>query len=233
MKIACIWEHNGQDTLLYARDFPGVYGRGENLEEAKEKVLQDLQSYCCWLALPVPEKPSVEIVTDIPSNLTIADADSDALLPGEEAPLTASEYAHLKAIALKSASDFLLLYQSIPDKTCIIAPRRRTFYGQVPCTAKEMYEHTKSVNAYYFGEIGIDADNEGSIWDCRNQGFAIIESTPNYLENTVFEGSYGESWSLRKVLRRFIWHDRIHGKAMYRRSIAVFGPDLISNPFCF
>ena len=24
-----------------------------------------------------------------------------------------------------------------------------------------MYEHTKNVNAYYFGEIGVEADNEG------------------------------------------------------------------------
>jgi hypothetical protein len=25
-----------------------------------------------------------------------------------------------------------------------------------------------------------------------------------------------ELWTLKKVLRRFIWHDRIHGKAMIR-----------------
>ena len=26
----------------------------------------------------------------------------------------------------------------------------------------------------------------------------------------------GEEWTLKKILRRFIWHDRIHGKAIVR-----------------
>ena len=51
--------------------------------------------------------------------------------------------------------------------------------------------------------------------------------------NAVIEGSYGEAWSLRKVLRRFIWHDRIHAKAMYRMAVKVFGAENVANPFCF
>ena len=47
------------------------------------------------------------------------------------------------------------------------------------------------------------------------------------------KGSYGEDWSLRKVLRRFIWHDRIHARAMYRMAIKVFGAESIVNPFYF
>lgn len=31
-----------------------------------------------------------------------------------------------------------------------------------------MYEHTRNVNDYYFGEIGISADNEGSIVSAGN-----------------------------------------------------------------
>ena len=49
----------------------------------------------------------------------------------------------------------------------------------------------------------------------------------------VRKGSYGEDWSLRKVLRRFIWHDRIHAKAMYRMATKVFGAESIVNPFYF
>lgn len=40
-------------------------------------------------------------------------------------------------------------------------PARKTFYGAVPRTAEEMYVHTKNVNAYYFGEIGVEAGNDG------------------------------------------------------------------------
>ena len=95
-----------------------------------------------------------------------------------------------------------------------------------------MYLHTKNVNSYYFGEIGVRADNQGSILDCRRRGFEQLEQHPDFLCNRVFEGSYGESWTLRKLLRRFIWHDRIHGKALYRMAARVFGETSVANPFC-
>ena len=79
----------------------------------------------------------------------------------------------------------------------------------------------------------MDADNDGSIYECRKRGFEALEATPNFLQNTVFEGSYDEMWSLRKVLRRFIWHDRIHARAMYRMAVKLFGAESIENPFCF
>ena len=60
-----------------------------------------------------------------------------------------------------------------------------------------------------------------------------LEAKPDFLENAVIAGSYGEDWSLRKVLRRFIWHDRIHAKAMYRMASKVFGAERIENPFYF
>ena len=105
------------------------------------------------------------------SDLAIEDADSDVLFESEEAPLALDEYEKLKALALKSAKDFLILYNSIPDKSAAVIAERKTFYGQVPRTADEMYEHTKNVNEYYFAEIGVDADNVGTVYECRKHGF--------------------------------------------------------------
>ena len=124
------------------------------------------------------------------------------------------------------------LYDTVAEKDAAIAPVRRTFYGQVPRTAAEMYAHTKSVNAYYFAEIDVDADNDGSITDCRRRGFDELETQPDFLRSTVIEGSYGELWSVRKVLRRFLWHDRIHAKALYRLARRL-DSDFSTNPFCF
>ena len=95
-----------------------------------------------------------------------------------------------------------------------------------------MYSHTKSVNAYYFAEIEVDADNEGDIYECRRRGFEALEAKQGFLNNEVFEGSYGEKWSLRKVIRRFIWHDRIHARAMYRMAAKVAVGN-VKNPFSF
>ena len=96
-----------------------------------------------------------------------------------------------------------------------------------------MYEHTKSVNSYYFGEIGVEVDSEGSIFECRERGFSLLEKQEDFLRNEVVIGSYDEAWSLRKVLRRFLWHDRIHAKAMYRMAVKTFGEGIVPDAFRF
>ena len=233
MKMECIWEHNGDDTLLYAKDYVGAFTRGENLEVASKKMKNEILAYSSWIGNDLQEDIEVVIVQEKHSELEIKDADSDVIFMAEEAALTMSEYITLRDLALKSASDFLKLYEMIPDKQKSVLPVRKTFYGQVPRTAEEMYVHTKSVNSYYFAEIGIDADNEGSIYECRKRGFEQLENTTDFLNGRLQEGSYGEMWSVRKVLRRFIWHDRIHAKAMWKMVKKTFGENAVENIFCF
>lgn len=233
MKLQCVWEHNGNDSLLYAIDLPGAYSRGESREAAVAKLPADAAGYLRWSGKPVPESFDVQIVQEAACELQVCDADSDVLFEAERGELTKSEYEKLKTLSLKSAADFLALYESVPDKNRGAAPARETFYGAVPRTAEEMYIHTKNVNSYYFGEIGVEADNEGNILSCRSRGFETLEAMSDFLKNPVFAGSYGEYWSLRKVLRRFIWHDRIHAKAMYRMAQKAFGEDSVPNLFCF
>ena len=233
MTVECVWEHNGQDSLLYAVNFPGAYARGESKNAALAKMEDEIRAFLRWKGEAVPETVEVTIVQDAACVLEIRDADSDVLFDAEKAPLTMEEYRALKELVLKSAADFQALYDSIPEKDRSGAVARRTFYGPVPRTANEMYAHTKSVNAYYFGEIDVEADNEGTILDCRRRGFEALEKSADFLENRVIEGSYGESWTLRKVLRRFVWHDRIHAKAMYRMAVREFGKNAVSDVFCF
>lgn len=233
MKIRCVWEHNGNDSILYADSFIGAFTRGTSKDLAIQKMPSEIKSYLMWKGDLVTDSFEPEIVQEKCSDLTISDADSDVLFDEERKELSVSEYEELKALVLKSARDFLSLYEAIPDKNKSCLPVRVTFYGQVPRTAFEMYEHTKNVNDYYFGEIGVVTDNEGNIVECRERGFAVLESQPNFLKNIVHLGSYNEEWSLRKVLRRFVWHDRIHAKAMYRIALKMFDPDVVPNIFQF
>ena len=233
MKIRCVWEHNGNDSILYAENYIGAFTRGSSKDIALDKMADEIASYLKWKGDSGDGNFETEIVQEKASELNISDADSDVLFDAEKAELSMAEYEELKTLVLKSAQDFLTLYEAIPDKEKSCLPVRQTFYGQVPRTAFEMYEHTKNVNDYYFGEIGVDVDHEGTIYDCRARGFELLETHADFLNNNVFEGSYGEEWSLRKLLRRFIWHDRIHAKAMYRMAVKTFGVESISNIFRF
>ena len=233
MKVRCIWEHNGKDSILYAENYIGAFTRGASLEEAKLKMPEEIRRFQLWKGEAPVDDPEIEIVQEKESELQIRDADSDVLFIPEAAPLRADEYRYLKSIAMKSAEDLQTLYEAFPDKNISANPKRKTFYGDVPRTAEEMYQHTKNVNAYYFSEIGVDADNEGTVVSCRARGFETLENIPDFLNMPVTTGSYDEQWSVRKVLRRFIWHDRIHAKAMYRMGIHTFGADVIPDLFGF
>lgn len=233
MNIRCIWEHNGNDTLLYDADLPGGFARGADLNQAVSKMKEERNSWLRWLGFPPQEAFELEIIQEKNSELDIRDADSDVLFELEKEELTPGDYEKLKRIALKSAADFQALYDSVPDKDASCLPERQTFYGQAPRTAREMYLHTKNVNEYYFAQINVDIDNEGTILDCRRRGFEALEGQPDFLSGRVYTGSYDEQWSLRKVLRRFIWHDRIHARAMYRMAVKTFGADAVPNIFQF
>ena len=223
MKIRCIWEHKGEDTILWAADYPGAFARGAGLSEALAKLPEDLKAWADWTGQGVPEETEPVIVEEIESGLDVRDADSDTLLDAEREPLGREEYERLRDMAIRSAEQFLRLYESVPDPDRSANPVRQTFYGAVPRTAREMYGHTKNVNAYYFGELGVEADNEGDIVDCRRRGFEALEKQPDFLNNPVFAGSWDEDWTLRKLLRRFIWHDRLHARAMVRMVRRTFG----------
>ena len=236
MLIKAVCEYNEGGCLVYAENFPGAFVRGRNYENAIAKFPKEIESWLDWVngGFENEEPFEVELVQEKKNDdLRICDADSDVIFDSEREPLTKEEYQKLKILALRSAMDFERLYDSVPDKKMNIVPPRETFYGKIPSTAEEMYNHTMNVNSYYFGEIGVEVENGPDILSCRQKGFDELEKQENFLENKVFDGSYGEEWSLRKVLRRFIWHDRIHARAMYRRAYEAFWDSDIDNVFRF
>ena len=231
--LACEWNAGG--ALLYAAALPGAFVRGRTREDALQKLNGEVRSYLWWRdgADPGLCACTGEILQEKRSDaLQICDADSDMILDAERLPLERVRYETLKALCLRSARDFRQLYASIPEPDRVLRPVRESFYGPVPATAREMYLHTKNVNRYYFGEIGVEVSNEPEIDLCRADGFRRLEEQEGFLTAPPRVGSYDEVWSLAKVLRRFLWHDRIHAKALWRHARAVYGPEL-ENPFCF
>ena len=114
----------------------------------------EIASYLQWKGEEVPDLLEPVIVQEKESDLCISDADSDILFEAERKPLTVEEYGALKALALKSAQDFLVLYEAIPDRNKSCLPERKTFYGSIPRTAYEMYEQALSFGGKQeFGQV--------------------------------------------------------------------------------
>ncbi|MGI5893146.1 MAG: hypothetical protein ACOX6P_00975 [Candidatus Merdivicinus sp.] len=232
MEIQASLEYNDNGCLLWAENVPGAFSRGKTTEEAVRKLPLEVRHFLQWRDGNILlEQGIVRIVQRKESDLEICDADSDILLESEQIPLTPTEYECFKSWVLRSAADFQTLYDAVSDPHFTDLPERKTFYGAVPRTAQEIYDHTNGVSNYYAGELGAEFENLPDIRANRNLAFQKIESLPGFLENRVIEGSYGEFWNLRKVLRRFLWHDRIHARALWRMARRTW--QNIPDPFCF
>lgn len=233
--VDAVLETNGTGYLLYAANYPGAYVRGTSAEEAAGKWPGELAAYLRWRDGKTPPGLTVRsrVLQEKRGDLHVEDADSDVLFDAERPPLDRAAYEALRDLCLRSAADFLALCESVPDRDRPLGPLRESFYGPVPRSAEEMYRHTKNVNSYYFGEIGVEADNGPDILRCREEGFRRLEEQADFLANPVICGSYDELWSLRKVLRRFLWHDRIHARALTRRGLALWGRAGMADPFRF
>ena len=234
--IEVIAEYNDGGALLWADAYCGAYVRGKTVGEALEKFPKALSQYTQWAyGTPMPNLSEADFVVThaYPSDLQISDADSNVLFPSERLPMDMTEYTQKKQLCLRSAQDFERLAASIPQKDRALRKSRRTFYGKIPCSAREMTEHTNRTLAYYADGLGIPFENEGGLLENRKRLFRAIEATPNFLFPQVHEAKDGELWTLRKLMRRIVWHDLIHARALYRRAITFWQKERIENPFFF
>ena len=234
--IEVIAEYNEKGAMLWADAYPGAYSRGETVSKALEKFPKALSEYAEWAhGTPMPHLAESDFVVThaYQTDLHVDDADSDVLFPSERLPMDMTEYTQKKQLCIRSAQHFEKLVASIPQKDRALRKSRRTFYGKIPCSAREMAEHTNNTLEYYASAIGIPFENEDGLVENRKRLFRAIESTPDFLSARVYTAKDGEQWTLKKLMRRILWHDRIHAHALYRLAITFWSKDRIANPFCF
>ncbi len=235
MKIEAVCEYNDRGYLFYAANYPGAYVRGESEASALAKFGGEIRGFLRWSGETVPrfDEPEITVVQRKRSELQICDADSDVLFDSERCALPEPEYERGKALMLKSARCIQKLFNGIPNPDISDRAPRTCFYGAVPRTPREMYRHINETTAYYAAAVGIELENVPDLYLNRLQVLSELESLPDFLSDRVYTAPDGELWTMRKVVRRFLWHDRIHARAMWRTAASLWGRDEIPNPFFF
>lgn len=234
--IEVIAEYNERGAMLWADAYPGAFSRGEKVSSALEKFPKALSEYAEWArgaSMPDLAESDFVVTHAYQTDLRVDDADSDVLFPSERLPMDMTEYTQKKLLCIRSAQDFDKLVASIPQKDRALRKSRRTFYGKIPCSAREMAEHTNNTLEYYADAVGVSFETEGNMVEDRKRFFRALESMPDFLAPRVFTARDGELWTVKKLLRRILWHDRIHARALYRLAITFWQKDRIQNPFCF
>ncbi|HEX7318818.1 MAG TPA: hypothetical protein VF399_00475 [bacterium] len=234
--LTLAFETNGKGYIGYVVELPGAYVRGRTREEAIAKVNLEVGSYLKWLKIKPARDHEIKIVQTHESSLMVEDADNEILLEADKTRLTGHEFRTLTALVNFSGKTFGQLYANSMLKDWVDKARvRKTFYGDNPSTIQEIFDHVKGCQHYYLSRMKLPVKTGDDFMAIRKFCLKKLEALYRKHNNMLIFELDNELWTLKKVLRRFIWHDRIHGKAIIRilekqKRLGLI--DVYNNPFC-
>jgi hypothetical protein len=233
-------ETNGKGYVGFLVELPGAYVRGRTREEALSKVDAEVRSYLRWLgAKHTRAGPVARVVQEHRCTLMVDDADSEILLDADKGRMGKKEFTWMRALALHSGETFAKVFEGAKLKDWVDESRvRSTFYGPNPKTIREISDHVNGTQWYYLSRTRTRfvKNQKLSFLEIRQYCLGRIDALYGKNNNFNVYDVDNELWTLKKLLRRFVWHDRIHSKAilrMQRKQKELGMIDGYQDPFCF
>ena len=232
VKLCC--EYNDRGYLFTLPDFPGAYLRGKTENEALAKLGGEIRSYQRWRGDThlLQGTPDFEIVERILSPGSVEQGQSAALFASDREPMTPRDYQTLKLLVLKSARDLRRIYEAIPNPNISDRPPHPCYYGAAPRTPREIMERINALTTWLLTVFGLKIETVPEVYGNRMQALSELEDLPGFPSNEIYTAPDGEAWTVKKALRRFLWCDRLYGKALWRMAVSLWGSE-IPNPFHF
>jgi len=222
-------------TQIFVQELPGCYSRAPTLDEAVAKAPFKIREFLEWLRKhgePIADDEySVEtIVAEVvkgkwPVNL----GDSQALFKADLRPLDREEVKRCIRFMGYAREDLIDLYLSQPKDSLEWKPDAAT-----PRNIKRIAEHVAECSLFYIERIKprrfedwpltfLEVADELSVMRLLNLSDEEVSCQVSYHQPGEWTGMREpEGWTARKVLRRFVWHERLH-TATVRKLARLFG----------
>ncbi len=224
-----LYETNSLGYLGWIIDLPGAYIRGKTLADARLKISQEIKDYDAWLEIQTNENKSyVETIKQC--DLHVEDADSNVIFDIElEHFKDINDFSYWCNKAVISGRKAEELYNKCRHKE-IIDPKmvRKTFYGDVYSTINGQFKHIVDVQNYYLCQIHEEIDVRMELAISRVKFVEQLKTKYAEEGNKLYHYDE-EDWTIRKIIRRIIWHDRIHSKAIERMEKRLEETNLSTN----
>lgn len=236
--VSVALETNGKGFIGFIVELPGAFVRGRTEDEALSKVGKEITAYMRWLGVKEKASYGCRVVQRHRSKLMVEDADNELILEEDKCAMKEEEFQKLRNLVAYSGDTFLKLYNNARYKDWVDEARiRKTFWGDNPKTIREIFEHVRLTQYYYLSRTKVTfSEREKEFLKIRQMCLKKIEGLWRKFDNSLVFEMENELWTLKKVLRRLVWHDRIHGKAMTRILERQKGLGVIStynDEFCF
>ncbi len=220
-------DQRGQ-AMAWVAELPGCYARGRTAQEALGKIPLAVDEFCVWLAahgeeMEPPGDVRVTAVERVRVESDLGQGLSTGLFSFDEKPVRPG----VPGLALRAAhyarADLMALLPGLARQTAEegMEGARRTL--------PQTLDHMVLTDVWYAirllppGAIEERAYLLGAIRDACLPALAAWadEDDPApvhvYTAAPIEEPGPEEAWTGYKVLRRYVWHDRVHYRSLARR----------------
>ncbi len=250
--VQVIEERNHGEVFFHAENLPGVVIKNTKGVERLlmyKQLEREVLGYLCWEYATIgkgKESSSFyqERKNEMPQVLfeVVAVEEKKNGIPicfsSENAPYTKTEYERWKDILWKSTMDFQLLYEEV-QKVQPMEEKEKPIRKTIQEKAEEYYQLAKKETIACLKAFGIEEiDSSFSLMEIRKIGLSFIEQQEEFLQRKIVSFSIdkrdeGETWTMRKLIRRLLEIDRVLARSFYHRISVTKEEKEKWNPFCF
>lgn len=218
--------------MAWVHELWGCFARAPTRREVEAKIGPAIEEFREWLGVGAQEPPTGDapreeagtpggpmdfaIVAEVDTPTRAADADSEALLEPDQAPLTREDWARQEGWLHLSRADLERLWGQFDRESLNWQPEgaRRSARGHLV--------HIGMVELMYAAwtfDLRSPAGIAGFLQWTRRVAAERMRELAGVDRATVTQAEWGprlEPWTPRKAARRLLWHERLHTRAIAR-----------------
>jgi predicted RNase H-like HicB family nuclease len=201
--------------VAWVFEFPGCYARGIRRQAALDSApaaIEELISRLKQAGFPVSGagKPvEVSIAEEFRSFPSSPDYLVNAFFENDRIPLSEDDNNYARLLLDLNRNELLAIITGLSEDVL-----DRTVPGEVQKNVRGIIRHIGSAEWWYWDRLGLAFPRAQRPEDPFDMLKTLREFTLHHLPGLVGSSELtvclGEKWSPRKLLRRTIWHERVH-----------------------
>ena len=192
-----------------------------------ERVPAKIDEHLAWLRghghVPPPFKGAVRIAERVEGD--------EVLFASDRAAASPAAIRETRQLLQWTRTDLMQVVERLPAGALDWDPPDRTLPDWATWrTIRQILEHiARTEIGYYlpwigYSQEGLLDEGEELLHRSRAATLRFLERLESESDRLRFVERGGEAWSVRKVSRRLVWHERIHTKSIQRLGRALGGP---------
>lgn len=228
--VPAVAEVNDEGAILFAQEYPGACGWGPSQRQAIDRLRTDVLFTCNWLnshGIPgahrhrVPRTVEIDITERVPATGEPLQCDSEGLFRIDRRAYDDGDVTRVWELIEASRSDVLALVGTLDPQFLdhrLVEGRR---------TIREILDHVAIAEHWYTSRVDGPFDVPDTWQAYPPETFerltVVRTDVDEFLQSLTHVSADrraeewtvdGERWTVKKVLRRLVWHELLHYKQL-------------------